>query len=132
MVRAGAGSASAADLLHSRATPTNPPPHVAGERLTLALFLSHRWPVGVTAIGTCMLVDVVQYSTMGWFAGVVCGRSFAFPLWSYNMETVQVVPEQNVVNVVRLTQPPALVTAMSLVVPSDARRTWKRFPLYAA
>jgi len=37
MVRAGAGSASAADLLHSRATPTNPPPHVAGERLTFKL-----------------------------------------------------------------------------------------------
>jgi hypothetical protein len=39
MVRAGAGSASAADLLHSRATPTNPPPHVAGERLTVKLYV---------------------------------------------------------------------------------------------
>ena len=38
----------------------------------------------------------------GWFAKVVCERSFAFPLWSYQVVTKAVgkVPTGNVPNVI--------------------------------
>ena len=61
MVRAGAGSASAADLLHSRATPTNPPPHVAGERLTTVPTTTGHWYV-ITRQGT-NIASVAQVIT---------------------------------------------------------------------
>jgi hypothetical protein len=57
-------------------------------------------------------------------------RSLWFGDWSYRIEIVQDVPEQNESWTDVSARPPGARRGMSLVVRSEARRTWYKLPSY--
>ena len=55
--------------------------------------------------------------------------SFPFPDWSYNVTTLQVVPEQNEVRAARSTKPVDETVPMSFSCWSESRSALKRGPV---